>query len=266
MVKTRLSVLKDGIFTPEDACELYKCMLLDVIDVCLEAFNQALQHCQNDIQNDTAVDHEQNIADNYELIISTTPATSVAKMEDLLRAEGFSVIKVICDSGSSFDEHYNDAFEQVWQMGADCILSMGADMPALTTDDVIRGFKELHAIENTGGIVLSPDQEMGVSIIGWPRSTSFDHTGVFYNPSGLTVLPAYIGKARDAGLAAIYLAPVPDVDTMADLAHNVTLVEALAYCDNTVSPRRTAAALADLGIEIRVPVNDLMDPRETIDL
>ena len=110
---------------------------------------------------------------------------------------------------------------------------------------------------------------MGVSVIGWTRETDFDHTGVFYNPDGLTVLPAYIAKARKQGLPALYLPPIPDVDTMADLMHAITVVEALCYCakfDDITPPWRTADALKQMGWdEVRVPPNDLHDPREGID-
>ena len=83
------------------------------------------------------------------------------------------------------------------------------------------------------------------------------------------MLPAYIDKARKQGLPALYLPPIPDVDTMADLMHNITLVEALNYCaqyDDVTPPWRTAQALKEMGWdEVRVPPNDLHDPREDID-
>ena len=67
----------------------------------------------------------------------------------------------------------------------------------------------------------------------------------------------------------IYLPPVPDVDTMADLMHNITVVEALNYCapfDGNTPPWRTADALKQMGWdEVRVMPNDLRDPREAID-
>lgn len=258
-VKTRLTPLKDGVFPPEDAAELYECMLLDVVDTCLAAFAKMSQRA--------------NSIDSYRLVISTAPAQSAGPMRALIERSfpQANAIDVIVDTGATFDEHYNDAFRQVWEMGAECILSMGADMPALTVDDVVRGFEALQVLESsdTGGIVLAPDQEMGVSIVGWTRDTDFDHTGVFYNANGLTVLPAYIAKARERGLLATYLPPVPDVDTMADLMHNITLVEALVYCAEGYdgpAPYRTAAKLADLGIdEVRVMPNALMDPRDAID-
>lgn len=257
LVKTRLTTLKDGVFEPAVASALYHCMLFDVVEICMAAFDR-LRH--------------ETLDDVYELIIST-PAGSAQTMRQLFDDAGTwpQPLTIIEDAGTTFDEHYNHAFQQCWDAGADCILSMGADMPALTINDVCAGFNALHRFDDaaTPGIVLAPDQEMGVSVIGWTRNATFDHTGVFYNADGLTVLPAYIQKARDAELAACYLPPIPDVDTMADLMHAITVIEALNYCasfDGNTPPWRTAHALKEMGWdEVRVPPNDLHDPREHLD-
>lgn len=259
-VKTRLSVIKDGVFSPEDASELFEAMLLDVIDICLKAFD-ILEAKSDNTQ----------IGDEYRLFLSTAPASNVEAMGNLVKQAGIPTDRIafISDTGHSFDEHYNDAFDKAWKAGADCILSMGADMPALSVWDVVRGFEALHDLKATGGLVISPDQEMGVSIIGWTSSTAFDHTGVFYNESGLTVLPAYIDKARAQKLPVIMIPPVPDVDTIADVAHNITLLEAAEYAstfDESIPARRTIAKLQDLGCyEVRVPPNELRDSRDVID-
>lgn len=268
LVKTRLTVLKDGLFEPDVASGLYHCMLFDVTEICCAAMARLEER-------GVATDPEtgEEIRDVYEMRISTAPAENLPKMRGLYEASGAWPREIVfaADEGASFDEHYNDAFQKAWDDGADTILSMGADMPALTVDDVVRGFEALQQLDASekGGIVLAPDQEMGVSIVGWPRRTAFDHSGVFYNQEGLTVLPAYIAKARELGLPAIYLPPVPDVDTMSDLAHNITLVEALNYCapfDGNTPPWRTADALKQMGWdEVRVMPNDLRDPREAID-
>lgn len=258
LVKTRLTTLKDGVFAPEVASALYHCMLFDVAEICMAAFDRL---------------EAQSTEDAYELVISTAPAENVDRMHALFADAGAwpRPITFIADEGASFDEHYDHAFQQCWDAGADCILSMGADMPALTVADVETGFAALHQLLDADqpGIVLAPDQEMGVSVIGWTRQTPFDHTGVFYNRDGLTVLPAYIRKAQAAGLDARYLPPIPDVDTMADLMHTITLVEALNYCaphDGNTPPWRTAQALAEMGWdEVRVPPNALHDPREHLD-
>lgn len=262
LVKTRLTTLKDGYFAPEVASALYHCMLFDVVEIISAALA--------DLE---AREPEGDIHDTYELVISTAPARNLEAMRKLFEDAGTwpHEIVYIADEGASFDEHYNHAFEQVWQRGADCVLSMGADMPALTKADVKLGFEQLHKLDAIpgGGIVLAPDQEMGVSVIGWTRDTDFSHSGVFYNSSGLTVLPAYIEKARNQGLPALWLPPIPDVDTMADLYHNVTLVEALNYCaefDDICPPWRTAQALEEIGFsQIYVAPNDLRDPRDEID-
>ena len=204
----------------------------------------------------------------------TTPARNAAAMQKLFEDAGEWPRPIVFDfdEGASFDEHYNCAFQKAWDRGADCILSMGADMPALTKVDIFLGFQELHKLwdNNVPGIVLSPDQEMGVSVVGWSRTLDFDHSGVFYNQQGLTVLPAYIGKCRERGLRAVHLPAIPDVDTLQDLQHNITLVEALNYCaqsgDDVCPPWRTYGFLAELGLaEVRVMPNSLMDPREHID-
>lgn len=292
MAKTRLSVLKDGIFSPEDASDLFGCMLLDVVETTLTAFSKMAQEGAGAGTGASAsasqqADTDACAANAYELVVSTAPAKNTDAMRRFLEAEFGPLdgrpfpIKVISDAGASFDAHYNDAFSQVWEMGADCILSMGADMPALTADDVIGGFNKLADLRrrNRAGIVLSADQAMGVSIVGWNRETTFDHTGVYYNPTGLTVLPAYIDKARAAGIDAVWLPPVPDVDTIADLAHSLTLMDALTYCAECTDassegslcrpeprPHRTMAKLDELGCSmVRVPPNELRDPRDVID-
>ncbi len=279
LVKTRLTTLKDGAFSPEAASGLFHCMLFDVVEIICAALARLEEGSPVDA-SDARESHgsrgdesDGRVRDTYELVISTTPPENLPVMRTLFEDAGQwpRDLAFIADEGESFDAHYNHAFEQTWQRGADCILSMGADMPALTVDDVVRGFDALHRLDDVpgGGIVVAPDQEMGVSVVGWTRETDFDHTGVFYNQEGLTVLPAYIQKARRLGLPAIYLPPIPDVDTMADLRHNITLVEALNYCaafDGNTPPWRTADALAEMGLsEVRVAPNDLRDPREHID-
>lgn len=279
LVKTRLTTLKDGVFEPDVAAALYHCMFFDVVEICCAALGDLEER---DAMSSLAVTEEggfpcepsdERIHDVYEIVISTTPASSVDVMRTLFEESGAwpRDLVFIADEGTSFDEHYNHAFAQVFDRGADAVLSMGADMPALTKADVVAGFEALHRLDGLpgGGVVLAPDQEMGVSIVGWTRETPFDHTGVFYNRDGLTVLPAYVDKARRQGLPALYLSPVPDVDTMADLMHAVTLIEALSYCscyDDITPPWRTADALSQIGWDnVRVPPNDLHDPREGID-
>ena len=269
LVKTRLTTLKDGIFTPETAAVLYHCMLFDVVEIIMAALDDLEAEQARLLEQGARAD----VRDTYELVISTTPEPNAEVMRNLFEDAGEwpRDFEVIVDVGANFDEHYNHAFQQCWERGADCILSMGADMPALTKADVRFGFRQLHKLDDIqgGGIVLAPDQEMGVSVVGWTRETDFSHTGVFYNADGLTVLPAYIKKASERNLPVLWLPPIPDVDTMADFHHNVTLVHALNYCaqhDDICPPWRCAQAFDEMGYhDIIVAPNGLLDPRGLID-
>ncbi|MGI6031910.1 MAG: TIGR04282 family arsenosugar biosynthesis glycosyltransferase [Coriobacteriales bacterium] len=272
-VKTRLTSLKDGFFDPEVASALYHCMLFDVVECCCDALRD-LERADLERAALEGTCEEMPVHDEYTLLISAPGKAGEDGMRKLFEESGAWPREIIFthDDGKSFDEHYNDAFQQVWDRGFDTVLSMGCDMPALRRSVVIEGFERLHALceREGGGIVLAPDQEMGVSIVGWTAETDFDHDGIFYNQDGLTVLPAYIQKADRLGLPALYLPDVPDVDTIADLNHNVTLVQALEYCakfqDDITPPYRTAQALREMGYtDIRVMPNDLHDDRDEID-
>lgn len=273
-VKTRLTPIKDGFFPPETASVLYHCMLFDVVEICCDACAD-LERADLERRAMEGTCEYVPVHDEYDIFISSPGVAQERQMRELFAASGAwpRHISFIHDDGASFDEHYNDAFSQVFACGYDTVLSMGCDMPALRRTVVEEGFARLHELCEVegGGIVVAPDQEMGVSIVGWTRDTAFDHTGVFYNAEGLTVLPAYIQKADALGLPALYLPDVPDVDTMADLNHNVTLVQALEYCARfqaDVTPaHRTAQALREMGYtDIRVMPNDLRDDRDEIDL
>ncbi len=277
-VKTRLTTLKDGYLDAEYASRLYAAMLFDVAECCMDFIARMEARAAEGRIASGAVASAAvgaSVEDSYDIVISSPGIEQMTQMRELFAQSGTwsREIRFISDTGANFDEHYNDAFAQVWDMGYETILSMGCDMPALTQDVLVLGFSHLHELCDTpgGGVVLSPDQEMGVSIVGWTRDTSFDHAGVFYCQSGLTVLPAYIEKCRAQGLPARYIPAVPDVDTWADLRHNITLVQAIEYAaqfqDDLSVPHRTLEVLAEYGlVDVRVAPNDLMDPRDEIDL
>ena len=127
LVKTRLTTLKDGWFEPEVASALYHCMLFDVVEIICAALA--------DLEK---ADAKGDVHDTYELVISTAPARNLEPMRKLFEDAGTwpREIVFINDEGANFDEHYNHAFAQAWARGADCVLSMGADMPVLTKADI----------------------------------------------------------------------------------------------------------------------------------
>ncbi len=135
LVKTRLTRLKDGVFEPDVAAVLYHCMLFDVVEIIMAAFDELEKGNAKSGGADSAG------GNTYELVISTPASQGADAMRELFESSGVwpRPITFIGDEGESFDEHYNHAFRQVWDRGADAILSMGADMPALTIFDVILG-------------------------------------------------------------------------------------------------------------------------------
>ena len=193
---------RTGFLTPRVASALYHCMLFDVTECCCDALRD-LECADAERHALESTCEYQPLRDTYTLFISSPGIEQEEKMRALFAESGTwpRNIVFIHDDGESFDAHYNSAFDQVWDLGYETILSMGCDMPALDANIIIEGFERLHELCDRpgGGIVLAPDQEMGVSVVGWTRETNFDHTGVFYNADGLTVLPAYIQKARPPG-------------------------------------------------------------------
>ena len=69
-VKTRLTVLKDGVFQPDVASALFHCMLFDVVEIMCAALADLEAASAN------AATGEDAVRDTYELVISTTPGNS----------------------------------------------------------------------------------------------------------------------------------------------------------------------------------------------
>ena len=236
-VKTRLTIEHGGRLTPEAACSLYHSMLLDVVESTM-----------------AALDGLAKTGDAYDLVIATPEAAKVAQLKGLIDKAGpwpcdFDIVAL---EGESFGECLDDAFAKCFARGADCVLGLRGDCPTLTVDDIKRGFAQLKSFADLpgGGMVLTPNHRMGVSIVGLTREAAFTHEGIFGNKPPQWVLPSYISKAARLGLPVSCLPPVPDVDTMGDLAHVATLVQAQNYCaafDGTRPPWRTAVALYRLG-------------------
>ena len=236
-VKTRLTVEHGGRLTPEAACSLYHSMLLDVVEATM-----------------AALDGLARPSDAYDLVIATPDAENVGRLKELVDKPGPWICdyEVVFCEGEGFGKCLDDAIAQCFARGADCVLGLRGDCPTLTLDDVKRGFAQLQVFAGLpgGGMVLAPNHRMGVSIVGLTREAKFTHEGIFGNKPPQWVLPSYIAKAARLGLAVSCLPPLPDVDTMGDLIHVATLVQAQNYCapfDGTRPPWRTAAALYRMG-------------------
>jgi len=270
LVKTRLTREKGGPFSEAEAAELFKRSLFDVTELCLQAIWELEAQDTQALTSDPAATRHQ-----YDFFISTTPTSNVAVMRDAFDAIGPwpRAFTYLVDQGANFDDHFDDAFEQIFARGYDSILSVGGDIPMLPREHVINGFRWLQHFLDTsdnGGIIQAPCQECGVSVIGWTRDTPIDHQGVYYNLTGRPALDAYVEKAGEKNVPLASMTPVADVDDVSDFAHATTLARAARYSSqfqpDLYVPERFLAWVDWKGVRVGTPPNEDRDSREGIDV
>ncbi|MDR1714094.1 MAG: DUF2064 domain-containing protein [Coriobacteriales bacterium] len=270
LVKTRLTVEKGGLFTPEDAAEFFRRSLYDVAEMGFEALwelDAAAREARE--ANPEAPEHV------YDFFISTTPAENLPVMRETFESIGEwpREIHYIVDEGANFDEHFDNAFEQIFALGYNDVVSVGGDQPTMPRSHITQAFQWLDYLDNTydnGGVVQCPCQECGVSLVGWTSKTPMDHKTVYYNLTGRPALDAYVEKCSDAGVQLVSLDPVADVDNVTDLAHTTSVLRALAYSKQAQPDifvaHRTLAWLNWKGIRVGTPPNEDRDSRDGIDV
>jgi glycosyltransferase A (GT-A) superfamily protein (DUF2064 family) len=275
LVKTRLSTLKGGPFSPEDAAAFFHRSMFDVMENCiqavtkLEAEDAAAQAAAKDKGEPEPATHQ------YDFFISTTPAENVAVMRKTFEDSGswpreFTYLE---DEGANFDDHFDSAFKQIFDKGYDTVLSVGGDIPMMPQTHITQAYRWLqYFLENSekGGLVEAPCQACGVSMIGWTRDTDMDHQGVYYNMNGRPALQAYVDKCRENGdVPMASLPPIADVDDMEDLAHAITLARSAEYGHqfqpDFYVPKRFLDWVDFRGIHVTTPPNEDRDSRDGID-
>lgn len=269
LVKTRLTKEHGGLFSYEEAAELFHRSLFDVMELCITAIAQLEAEDALAVAADSdAPRHE------YHFFISTTPEENAAKMREVFEDAGEWPVEFtyIVDNGENFDVHFDSAFEQIWNKGFDSILSVGGDIPMLPLNHVVSAFRWLQYFLETspqGGLVQAPCQECGVSVIGWTRNAKMDHQGVYYNMTGRPALDAYVQKCIAADVPMASLSPVADIDDVQDLAHAVSLARSAEYSNRFQQdfyvPRRFLEWVNWRGIRVGTPPNEDRDSREGID-
>jgi glycosyltransferase A (GT-A) superfamily protein (DUF2064 family) len=269
LVKTRLTRAKGGLFTEEEAALMFHNTLFDVAELSMSAMHELeLANAAERAENPEA-DEQQ-----FGFFISTTPAENVETIQRIFEDAGEwpYPITYLLDSGSTFDEHFDDAFDQIFALGYDSVLSVGGDIPMLPITHILEGFNWLQYFLQTsevGGIVEAPCQECGVSLIGWTRDTDMDHQGVYYNMNGRPALDAYVQKASAKNIPVFSMPPVADIDDMQDLAHAISLARSARYCQqfqpDLYVPERFLAWVEWKGLRVGTPPNEDRDSREGID-
>jgi uncharacterized protein len=263
--KTRLTKERGGIFTPEEALSFYQACLLDVTEIGFRALNEL---------NNPAQPENGDEPDRYDFFISCSPAAEQATLEQFLNEAGHwpAPIHYINDHGENFDQHFDDAFKQLFDRGYHSVVSVGGDLPTMPVNHIVQAFQWLayfDAISDKGGFVQAPCQACGVSLVGYTAQTPMDSQGVFYNLQGIPALDAYTNKAAQHGIPTAMLMPVADVDNVEDLAHTISLIRAINYASHfqpdLFVPHRTLAWIERMWLTISTPPNMEHDPREAID-
>lgn len=262
LTKTRLTKEHGGIFTPEEAAELYRAVMLDTAEVGFRALEQ-LQKLASSTKPGAA----------YDFVISATPEHDHPRLKEIfddLDQRNID-LKFIADQGQNFNEHFNDAFQQLWAQGYDAAVAVGGDQPQMTTANIMQAFEYLDRFQESHGkgLVHCPCQACGVSLVGLTKDTPMDFAGVFYNEDGISALDAIIDICNGQEIPVAALETVADIDNVEDLAHALSLAHSQSYTakfqPEVVVPQRFIAWAKETGLTVTTPPNNDHDPRELID-
>ena len=264
VVKTRMTTEYGGFLNMEQAAQFYKCCFYDVCEMSMQALAELQQMNDELVASDPEADKI-----TYDFFCSTTPKKSLPQVKELFDKVGPWPMEVhlVSDKGSSFDEHFNDAFKQIFAMGYESIVSIGGDVPTMPKGHIIQAFQWLDYFQTLGkpGFVYAPCQECGTSLVGFSNNTVMDHTGVYYNMDGRPALDGYLEKLQEADVPSAYFA---DVDEVTDLGHAISCMKAIreaAKYQPLFVPHRTLNWVEFMGITVSTPPNDNHDPRDILD-
>jgi hypothetical protein len=257
VTKTRLMQENGGTLTALEAAELYKAMVLDTATLGL----YAVDCCRRNLQGE------------FIFCICSSPEEHMSRIQEMFSmALPGAAIEYIVDRGSNFDEHFNSCYSQLFENGYHAVICIGGDLPGLTPDLICRAFEWLSRFETdsgNGAMVLAPCQAAGVSLVGITREAGFDFRGVFYNPDGVPALDGLVRRAEQEGIPLALFEAVSDVDYGEDLAHAISIVNAMAYAarfqQGLLVPKRTLEFIRTTGLVTCSEPNESRDPRDLID-
>jgi rSAM/selenodomain-associated transferase 1 len=167
--------------TPERAADLYRAMLLDVLD----------QHAGEE---------------GIERVVWYTPPASF----DWFRTEVPAVYRLLPQCGADLGARMARAFQVHCWEGYERIVLRGTDSPTLPEEAIERAFAALERVD----LVLCPDLDGGYNLVGLrePCAPLFQ-----IEMSRSSVLAQTLNRAHSAGLSVELLPAHHDVDTVADL-------------------------------------------------
>lgn len=180
-VKTRLV----PPFSPEEAAELYRCLLLDK----LQQVGQLSQ------------------VDRY---LAYTPLEARETMS-LLVPHGFTLIP---QAGSDLGDRLHRLSAILLERGHPAVMLIDSDTPTLPTSYLLDAVAQL--LDESTDLVLGPAEDGGYYLIGLKRSLRALFEGITW--SGPTVLTETLRRASAQRLRVSTLPSWFDIDTPADLA------------------------------------------------
>ena len=266
-VKTRLTHEHGGFMTPEQAADFYQRCLYDVSELCMHALIEMQRENDALVAADPSADKI-----SYDFFVST-PAADI----DIMKATYDEIgpwpmeIHYLTDKGATFDDHFDYAFKQIFDLGYEHIVSVGGDIPTLPKSHIKQAFQWLDYFQGIGrpGFVQAPCQECGTSLVGFSCNTPINHQGIYYNMTGRPALDGYVEKLKEGDTPSAYFSPVADIDERTDLAHAISCMRAIAEAGKWQSdmfiPQRVLDWVDWMGITVSTPPNEEHDPRQYLD-
>jgi rSAM/selenodomain-associated transferase 1 len=179
-VKTRMSPL----LSPAEACDLYACMLDDVLDTTARAAR----------------------ALDLEAVLAVHPSRAVPGLARRVPRP----FRVVAQQGADLSARMTWAVAEAAAAGAAPILLRGSDSPVLGASVLVDAARALDEAD----LALCPDADGGYSLVALRRPVP----GLFDHPmSHADVLTQTRARAGRHGLRTRLLAPAFDLDTAGDL-------------------------------------------------
>lgn len=212
-VKTRLTVEEGGILEKEEAVNLYRSCLKDVLLACEKGITQWNKERENKIDLLLCYRHEDDLAVLLSFLDEVNLEVDVS---------------VFADKGQSFDQRMQSASDEAFKRGYDSCLISGGDLPTFSPDFVKESFSVLEKLNSEkGALVTAACQEGGFSLVGFTQNTPFNFEGVFYNREGITAMDMLVDKVEEKTIPLGVLPLLMDIDLPVDLASLIPLVRAL---------------------------------------
>ncbi|MBO0857032.1 MAG: TIGR04282 family arsenosugar biosynthesis glycosyltransferase [Chloracidobacterium sp.] len=181
-VKTRLA----GALDPEEARDLYVAFLNDTFAL------------MEDVRNER---------DNLALGICYTPEGEVEAFEEVEREGSLMILQ----RGENLGERLTNCFVDLFALGFESVVVIGADGPTLPGEHVFDAFECFEADED---VVVGPTEDGGYYLIGMRKLHKRIFEDIPWSSAG--VLNTTVERAREAGLNLVLLPEWRDVDTPED--------------------------------------------------